>query len=424
MIDLQKFRQDPKPFEEGAKAKNITLDTARILELDTQYREHLTRVQVLREDRNKFAKEAASATPEKRQEIITKGKEIKEKLEKEEVGLSALKDEVEKALYSIPNPAKEDVKVGKDDSENDVIRKYKEPTAFDFTPKDHVALGEALDLFDSERAAKVSGARFTYLKNEAALLEFALAQFAFETLVKEGFIPIIPPVLIKKEITSGLGYWDGAGSTDYYGFHEEEDNLDFYLVGTAEHAIVPMHKDELFQKKDLPLRYVGFSSAFRREAGTYGKDTRGILRMHQFDKVEMVSFVPEGEDDKEHEYLLSLEEKLFQALDIPYQVIKMCTGDLGFPAARKYDIEAWMPGQDKYREVTSVSTVTDFQSRRLNIKYTDGDEKKFVQILNGTAFSMNRPIIAILENYQQKDGTVLIPEVLRKWVGKDKISPK
>lgn len=424
MIDIQQFREQPKVFEEAAKAKKITIDAAHILELDTQYRELLTSVQSLREERNIAAKAIATATNEEREKMIAKSKTLKEKLEKEEAGLAALKQEVDTGLLSIPNPAKPDVKVGRDDTENDVIRKYKEPKKFSFTPKDHVALGESLDLFDSERAAKVSGSRFTYLKNEAVLLEFALAQFAFETLVKEGFTPVIPPVLIKKEITKGLGYWQAGGSADYYSLHEEEDNLDFYLVGTAEHAIVPMHKDEVLQKKELPLRYVGFSTAFRREAGTYGKDTQGILRVHQFDKVEMVSFVPEGEDDKEHEYLLSLEEKFFQALEIPYQVIKMCTGDLGFPAARKYDIEAWMPGQDKYREVTSVSTVTDFQSRRLNIKYQDGDEKKYVQILNGTAFSMNRPIIAILENYQQEDGSVIIPEVLRKYIGKDKITPR
>jgi seryl-tRNA synthetase len=285
-----------------------------------------------------------------------------------------------------------------------------------------------MDMIDAT-GTKVSGSRFAYLKGDLVLLEFALVQFAMETLVKEGFTPIIPPVLIKKEITEGLGYWHAGGNEDYYlvsdfnvdeGKDEKENPL--YLVGTAEHAIVPMHKDEVFQKKDLPKRYVGFSSAFRREAGTYGKDTKGILRVHQFDKVEMVSFVPEEDDEAEHEYLLSLEEKLFQALEIPYQVIKMCTGDLGFPVARKYDLEAWMPGQNKYREVTSVSTVTDFQSRRLNIKYLDGSDKKYVHILNGTAFAIGRTIIAIMENQQQIDGSILVPKVLQKYIGKEKIS--
>jgi seryl-tRNA synthetase len=209
-----------------------------------------------------------------------------------------------------------------------------------------------------------------------------------------------------------LGYMENGGAEDM--FHLEKDGLT--LVGTAEHSLVSMHMDETFNENELPKRYVGFSPSFRREAGSYGKDTRGILRVHQFDKVEMVSFVKNGQDEKEHDYLLSIEEKLFQALDISYQVVKMCTGDLGFPAARKYDIEAWMPGQNKYREVTSVSTVTDFQSRRLNTKYKTEGGTHFVNILNGTAFSMTRPIIAILENYQEKDGSIRIPEVLQKYM--------
>jgi seryl-tRNA synthetase len=212
----------------------------------------------------------------------------------------------------------------------------------------------------------------------------------------------------------GLGYTQMGEEENIFSL--DKDGL--YLVATAEQSIVPMFKDEMLSKKDLPKRFAGFSTCFRREAGSYGKDTRGIFRVHQFDKVEMVSFVEEGKDDEEHEYLLSIEEKLFQALEIPYQVVKMCSGDLGFPAARKYDIEAWIPSQERYREVTSVSTVTDFQSRRLNMKYQDGAEKKYLYVLNGTAYSMNRPIIAILENYQQEDGSILIPEVLQKYINK------
>jgi seryl-tRNA synthetase len=216
----------------------------------------------------------------------------------------------------------------------------------------------------------------------------------------------------------GLGYMENGGDEDMYIL----DKDDLVLVGTSEQSIVAMHKDEVLQSKNLPLRYVGFSTCFRREAGSYGKDTRGILRAHQFDKIEMVSYVEEGKDDLEHDYLLSLEEKLLQALEIPYQVVKMCSGDLGYPAARKYDLEAWIPSENKYREVTSTSTTTDFQSRRLNIKYqdTEGGEKKFVNILNGTAFS-TRPIIAILENYQMQDGSIAIPKVLQKLMGKSVI---
>src|SRR3989344_2763586 len=363
MLDIKFIREHPDNVQQAAKNKGVDVDVAHVLGIDTAYRDLLTKVQQLREERNKFARE----------KNIEEGKKIKDKLEKEEHALAAVEQELKEWLFKIPNIPKQDVRIGKDESENEIVRTYKEPTKFDFSPKDHLALGEQLDIIDVKRAAKVSGTRFGYLKNEAVLLEFALVQLALETLIKEGFAPMIPPVLIKKEITQGLGYWQAGGHADYYLIDEPEENegQGFYLVGTAEHAIVPFHKDEILQKKDLPKRYMGFSSAFRREAGSYGRDTRGIFRVHQFDKVEMVSFTTPENDDKENEYLLSLEEKLFQMLDIPYQVVKMCTGDLGFPAARKYDIEAWMPGQKKYREVTSVSTVTDFQSRRLNIKYQD-----------------------------------------------------
>lgn len=409
MLDIKFVRENPEQVKKSAVDKGTQVDIDKLLKIDEEHRALQLEVQHLREERNKAAKERD----------IEKGKEIKVKLETKETEFKDLENTLQKLLLSIPNPAKSDVKVGKDESGNEVVRKYKEPTKFSFTPKDHLALGEALEIIDVEKAAKVSGARFYYLKNDGVLLELALIQFAMEILIKEGFTPVFPPVLIKHEVMKSLGYMENGGDEDM--FQLKDDGL--VLVGTAEHSLVPMHKDEILQKKDLPKRYVGYSSSFRREAGSYGKDTKGILRVHQFNKVEMVSFVAEEDDDKEHEYLLSLEEKFFQALDIPYQVVKMCTGDLGFPAARKYDIEAWMPGQNKYREVTSVSTVTDFQSRRLNIKYQDGNDKKFVSILNGTAFAMSRTPIVILENYQQEDGSIIVPEVLRKYIGKDVIIP-
>lgn len=421
MLDIKFIREHPEEVEKAAASKKIVVDISHVLEIDAKYKSLQQEVQKLREERNSHT---ATINGKPTDEQLVKGRDIKEKLEKQEAALQAVEGELQEWLYKIPNLPKADVKVGKDESENEVIKTYKTPTKFDFTPKDHLALGEALDIIDVKRAAKVSGTRFAYLKNEAAILEFALVQLALETLLKEGFTPIIPPVLIHQEITEGLGYWQAGGNEDYYLVGEPAEGKNYYLVGTAEHAVVPMHKDETFNKKELPKRYVAFSSAFRREAGSYGKDTKGILRVHQFDKIEMVSFVPEGEDDTEHDYLLSIEEKLFQMLDIPYQVIKMCTGDLGFPAARKYDIEAWMPSQEKYREVTSVSTVTDFQSRRLNIKYQDGEEKKYTNILNGTAFAIGRTIIAILENYQQKDGSVIIPDVLQKYTGFSSIKHK
>ena len=406
MLDIKLIREDPQKIQKAAADKGIEISVEHILELDNKVRGLEMMVQKLREDRNRAAKE----------KNIEKGREIKEKLDKEENALKALAQEFKIWMLKVPNPSKKDVKFGKNDTENEVLRKVGEPTKFNFKPKDHLELGEKLDIIDVVRASKISGARFYFLKNEAALLEFGLRELAFEILLKEGFIPLVPPVMIKTDVMKGLGYMENGGDEDMYLF----DKDDLVLVGTSEQSIVSMHRDEILAKKDLPKRYVGFSTCFRREAGSYGKDTRGILRAHQFDKVEMVSFVADGEDDKEHEYLLSLEEKLLKALEIPYQVVKMCTGDLGYPAARKYDLEAWIPSEGKYREVTSTSTTTDFQARRLNIKYQDGNEKNFVSILNGTAFS-TRPIVAILENYQQEDGSVRIPKVLQKYIGKDVI---
>ncbi len=418
MLDIKIIRQNPEKIREAAKAKRVEIDVNHILAIDTKYRELLVEVQKIQQERNVHSSNIHGKPTDAQME---KGREIKTRLEKQEAALNAVKEELDRELLKIPNPAKDDVKVGKDDTENDVIRTFGEPTKLNFKPLDHLELGEKLDIIDVETAAKVSGARFTYLKNEGALLEYALLQFALNTLMPEGFTPIIPPVMIKIETMRGLGYMENGGDEDMYILDKEG----LVMIATAEHALVPMHKDDVIPKHKLPLRYVAYSPAFRREAGSYGKDTKGILRVHQFNKVEMVSFVEEGKDDEEHEYLLGIEEKLFQALNIPYQVVKMCTGDLGFPAARKYDIEAWIPSQEKFREVTSVSTVTDFQSRRLNMKYQDGNEKKFVSVLNGTAFSMNRPIIAILENYQQEDGSVIIPEVLRQYMGgRDKIEPQ
>jgi len=402
MFDIKYIRENPKKVEKAARDKGVILNMDEILEIDKKTQILRIAQQKLQEDRNKAAKKQDKE----------KGKNIKGKIEDLEEELLPLEKKLTEILLSIPNIAKPDVKVGKDESENEVIKKAGTPKKFEFDPLDHLDLGEALNIIDVDKASRVSGARFAYLKNEGVLLEFALIQLALETLIKEGFIPVLPPALIKTDVMKGLGYMERGGGEDM--FHIPQDSLT--LIGTAEHSIVSMHMGETFNAKDLPKRYVGFSPAFRREAGSYGKDTRGILRVHQFDKVEMVSFVAEGQDDNEHEYLLSLEEKLFQFLKIPYRIVKMCTGDLGFPAARKYDLEAWMPGQNNYREVTSVSTVTTFQSRRLKIRYQEDDQKKFVNILNGTAFAIGRTIIAILENYQRKDGTIEIPQALQKYM--------
>ena len=410
MIDLKFLRENSQKIVDGANSKNISIDVNKILEIDEQLKALSIEVQNLRAERNVVSKERN----------IERGREIKVELDGLEPRLDDLEIQLKELLLTIPAMPKDDVKIGKNDTENDVISTVGQIPNFNFKPLDHVELGEKLEIIDIDRAAKVSGARFAYLKNEGAVLEFAIVQFAMDTLRSKGFVPIIPPTIISKDSMKALGYMENGGSEDM--FHlEGEDKV---LVGTAEQSLVPMHKDEILDGKNLPLRYVGYSSSYRREAGSYGKDTRGILRVHEFHKVEMVSFVKDGEDDNEHEYLREIEQNFFKELKIPYQVIKMCTGDLGFPATRKYDIEAWIPTQEKYREVTSTSTTGDFQSRRLNIKYREGEEKKYTNILNGTAFAIGRTLIAILENYQQEDGSVEIPEVLQKYTGFNKISPK
>jgi len=280
-------------------------------------------------------------------------------------------------------------------------------------------LGKEWDLIDIERAAKVSGARFTYLKNELALIEFALVQLAFDILLKEGFVPVIPPILIRDEMMKSMGYVDTeADFAERY--YLEKDKL--FLVGTAEQSIGPMHQGEIL--KDLPKRYVAFSTCLREESGSYGKDTKGIFRLHQFDKLEMFSFARPEDSEKEHLFLLSLEEKMMQALKLPYRVVHLCTGDMSRPSASTYDIETWFPSQNRYRETHSVSNCTDFQSRRLNIRFKDNEGKtEFVHMLNGTAFAMVRMLIAIIENYQRKDGRIDVPRALQKYLG-FKIIPK
>ncbi|OGH21643.1 MAG: serine--tRNA ligase [Candidatus Levybacteria bacterium RIFCSPHIGHO2_01_FULL_41_15] len=420
MIDIKLIRENPQEIKKKIKDRGVDIDTDHILKLDTEVKELSTSVQKLREERNKAASE----------KDIKKGRKIKEELRKQEERLRISERNLEELLLQLPNIVLHKVPVG-DASKNEVIKTEGSPPKFSFAPKDHLELGENLGIIDTKRAAKVSGTRFGFLKGDAALLEFALIQFVLEKLLPENFIPIVPPVLLKSDITEGLGYWQLGGNENYYFVRDfelseskKEKNVDLYLVGTGEHAVVPMHKDEVFNIKDLPKRYLVFSSSFRREAGSYGKDTRGIFRVHQFDKLEMVSFVRPKDDEIERKKLLETAEKLVADLGLPYQLVRLATQDLAFPSAETIDIEIWMPSQNKYRETHSISTTTDFQARRLNIKYQAGNERSFVHILNGTAFAIGRTIIAILENYQQKDGSILVPKVLQKYMGKTSIKPQ
>ncbi|GAC1412304.1 MAG: serine--tRNA ligase [Candidatus Doudnabacteria bacterium] len=414
MLDIKFIRENPEAVVKGAAAKNVKVDLDRLLTVDDRRRLLITEIESMQATKNATSKEIPNLKGGEREAKILEMKEIDLKSDGLKIELEGVEKEFGALMYDLPNLPKEDVIVGKDDSENTVLRSWGEQTKFDFEPKEYTELGAQLDIIDTERGTKTSGARFGFLKGDGALLEIALVNFAISKLLKHGFKLVMPPYMVKEEIMRGMGYMEHGGADEMY--HLEKDGL--YLIGTSEQVIGGMHKDELFAEENLPLRYIGYSACFRREAGSYGKDTKGILRVHQFDKIEMFSYSTPEHSDKEHLLLLSMEEELMQDLKLPYQVLNICSGDLGDSAARKYDIEAWIPSQQKYRETHSTSTTTDFQSRRLNIRYKKKETNKneYVHMLNGTAFAIGRTIIAILENYQQADGTVKVPEALQPFM--------
>ena len=415
MLDIKFIRENPEKVKKGCQNKQVKVDIDKLLELDKKRREYLKEAESLRAEENRLSYLVSKERdPNKRDELIEKAQEIKTKDRDYENFLKEITPEFEKLMLQIPNLPLDDVPVGKDERDNVVLRKWGKLPKFKFKPKDYLEISEKLDLIDIKRAAKVSGTRFGFLKKEAAWLEFALINFTFDTLTKEKFIPVIPPVMLKPEMLEKSGHLSEKDKPERYFI--EKDTL--YLAGTAEQPIAALHADEIFNEKDLPLRYLGFSTCFRREAGAYGKDTKGILRVHQFDKIEMFSICHPEKTREEHQFLLSCQEKLMQSLKIPYRVVQICTGDLGFPAAACYDIEAWLPGENRYRETHSTFNDTDFQTRRLNIRYRDSKTKKleFAHALNGTAFAIGRTLIAIIENYQQKDGSIKAPQVLQKYL--------
>ena len=399
MPDIKFIRENKNEVEKGIKAKGFDVDVNLILDFDEQNRRLEKEIENLNIERKKAANK----------KDIKKGKKTKIKLNELESEKKVASEKLEELLKKLPNLPLPEVPIGKDETENIVLKEVGERPEFNFPVKDYMTLGEKLGWIDTKRTGKTVGSRFGYLLRDAVDLEFAIVRFAFDVLKKEGFIPIVPPVFLKPEAMRGMGYLDYNEDEVY---HLEKDDL--YLIGTSEQAIGAMHMNEIFSEKELPLRYAGFSSCFRREAGSYGKDTKSILRVHQFDKVEMFSFTKPENSKAEHQFLLSLQEKLMKALELPYHVLQMCTGDLGFQAANKIDIETWIPSENNYRETHSTSNNTDFQSRRLNIKYKNpiSGKNEFVHTLNGTAFAIGRIIIAIMENYQQKDGTIKIPTVL------------
>jgi len=410
MIDINKIRENIDEVKKSLlkRLKESDFDLDEIITLDDQRKKLLTEVEQLKAERNKNSK--TKPTPE----IIEKMKGIGEQIKSLNEQVKNTEESLKEKLWRLPNMPFGDVPVG-DESRNVVVKQVGKIPKFSFKPKDHLEIGEVLNILDVKRAASLSGSRFGYLKREAAVMEFALVQFILERAVKEGFTPVVPPVLIKPEIMKGMGYIDTAEDLAER-YYLEKDQL--FLVGSSEQAIGGLHAGETFEEGELPHRVIAFSTCFRKEAGSYGKDTRGILRVHQFDKVELFSFSHPDKSKEEHKFLVNFEEKLWWALKIPYQLVHLSTGDMSRPSASTMDIEAWLPGQDRYREVSSASNTTDFQARRLKIRYkTKGGKPEFLHMLNATGFPIGRTIIAILENYQQKDGSVKVPKVLQKYTG-------
>lgn len=403
MLDIKFIRENPDKVKESCKKRGVKVDIDKLLKIDEERRKLQQELEQISAKKNKANKEIAKSKDKK---IIAEMKKIDKKGDKLRQALKKTEKEFTKLMYEVPNIILDGVP-----EKEKVIRKWGKIPKFDFKIKDHLELGEALDIIDVKRAAKISGARFNYLKNQAVLLEFALIKLAFDKLLKKGFVPLIPPVMMKSDKMRGMGYLEQTDAEESYYLPKD----DLYLAGTAEQPIGTMHSDEILE--DFPKRYVGFSSCFRREAGSYGKDTRGIFRVHQFDKIEMFSFCKPEDSKKEHQLMLSLQEDLMKILKIPYQVVSIPVNDLGNPASAKYDIEAWIPSQKRYRETHSVSICNDFQARRLGIKYKTKNKLEFVHTLNGTVFAIGRTLIAIMENNQQKDGSIKIPEVLQKYTG-------
>ena len=427
MIDPALLRSDAAGLADSFRRRGLDVDVDALVALDDERRGARMAAEDLRAAQNRAGREIARLEGDDKQRAITAVASLADEYKAALAAADAIDARFDAVWTPLPNPPHASVPVGRSEGDNVEIRRWGEPTTFDFAPIDHVDLGERLGIIDMERAAKVSGARFGYLKGSAVLLEFALVQWTLGRLAAEGFTPMVPPVLVRDTALFGTGFFPGArdqvyavGVSDGFGGVEGDD---LYLVGTAEVPLAGMFTDEILSVSDLPMRFAGFSTCFRREAGTYGKDTRGIFRVHQFDKVEMFSFVDAGRSWDEHEFLVGVEESLVQELGIPYRVVNVCTGDLGDSAAKKYDIEAWFPGQGAYREITSCSNTTDYQARRLRIRYRDHGGVSIAHTLNGTAVAVGRTLIAILENNQQADGSVIVPEVLRPFLGLDRLEP-
>lgn len=423
MLDIKFIRENIELVKKNNSHKKINVDVEQLLEMDDKRRILQTELEGLRNERNKISKTKPNEVK------IVEVRKMGEKIKDLENKFKELESGITDLLYKIPNIVHSSTPVGPDDSGNKVLRQVGEIPQFSFKPKEHWEIGKNRGLIDNEKATDISGTRFTYLKGKLVLLQFALINHALSILTNEEylkkiikennlnvsstpFIPVVPPVMIKPEVFQKMARIDPKEERYYI------PSDDVYLIGSAEHTLGPLHMNETLEEKALPLRYVGVSLAFRREAGSYGKDTKGILRVHQFDKMEMESFSLPENSVEEQNFFVAIQEELMKTLKLPYQIVQICTGDMGGPDARQIDLETWMPGQNKYRETHTSDLMTDYQARRLKTKFKTKDgETSFVHMNDATVYAIGRTLIAIIENYQQEDQTIVVPEILRQYTG-------
>lgn len=421
MLDLRFVRENAEAVAENCRNRGVLVDVDLVVGLADQRSELMQELNELRQRQNQLARAVSQEKdPERRANLIADSREAKELIPAEEAELAAVEGRLREEMLKIPNMTHPDSPIGRDEAENVELRRAGEVPNFDFEPKDHVELGESLGIVDFEAGTKVAGSKFYFLRGDAVLLELGLIRYALDMLMERGYEPTITPDLARDEALIGTGFIPRGPETQIYSVEDS----DLSLVATAEITLAGSLAGNILDEDALPLRLAGLSHCFRTEAGSHGRASRGLYRVHQFTKVEMFAFTTPEQSEAMHEEILSIEEEIFQGLGLPYRVVDICTGDLGGAAYRKYDIEAWMPGRDSYGEVTSTSNTTDYQARRLQIRYRkDGGRPQLLHTLNGTAIAVSRTLIPLLENYQQEDGSVLLPEALVPYVGKETLEP-
>lgn len=422
MLDLKFIRENADAVAENCRNRGVEADVGLVVELSERRSALIQEVNDLKQRQNALAKSVKQAADdEERGRLIEESKALKQEVPAKEAELREVEERLHDEQLKIPNMTHPDSPIGKDDSENVEIRRSGEPTEFDFEAKDHVELGESLGIIDFDAGAKVAGSKFYFLRGDAVLLEFGLIRYALDILTRHGYEPTTTPDLARDEMLTGTGFIPRGEETQIYSV----EDTDLSMIATAEITLAGSLADEILPAADLPLRYAGVSHCFRTEAGSHGRASRGLYRVHQFTKVEMFAFAAPEQSESLHEEMVGIEEEIFSGLGIPFRVVDICTGDLGGAAYRKYDLEAWMPGRGEFGEITSTSNTTDYQARRLKIRYREGESRpRLAHTLNGTAIAISRALIAILENYQREDGSVEIPEALIPYVGREVIESR